>query len=234
MKRSSADCAARNFSPDMLPLTSSTMPRLTGTRSLLKCEICCFCAVLAHHEVLLAEVPGEASRAVGHGGGDVDQLGGASEAEAVLRSQRHHGHCRHEDRHERRTKAGHDACVHGNHRWTDVSTKGLTERRLGNQGTRSWPPLPPIGVGHEAAVSRAEGDPVAAHVGMRRQFHGELRILAGPQHRRPDGRAAAAQHATGAIEQHDARDDGGAVGAGDGVAHGAPYHEAVLALFVCE
>ena len=42
MKRSSADCAARNFSPDMLPLTSSTMPRLTGTRSLLKCEICCF------------------------------------------------------------------------------------------------------------------------------------------------------------------------------------------------
>jgi hypothetical protein len=33
--------AADILSGDMLPLASSAMPRLTGTRSLLKCETAC-------------------------------------------------------------------------------------------------------------------------------------------------------------------------------------------------
>jgi len=41
MKRSMADRAAAIFSGVMLPLASSTMPRLTGIRSLLKKAISC-------------------------------------------------------------------------------------------------------------------------------------------------------------------------------------------------
>ena len=41
MKRSMADRAAAILSGVMLPLASSAMPRLTGVRSLLKCEISC-------------------------------------------------------------------------------------------------------------------------------------------------------------------------------------------------
>ena len=39
----------------MLPLVSSTMPRLTGTRSLLKCVIGCSLVVLEDAEVFLAQ-----------------------------------------------------------------------------------------------------------------------------------------------------------------------------------
>jgi hypothetical protein len=39
MKRSIAERAAAILSAVMLPLASSRMPRLTGVRSLLKCEI---------------------------------------------------------------------------------------------------------------------------------------------------------------------------------------------------
>ena len=41
MNRSMADRAADILSGVMLPLASSTMPRLTGTRSLLKCVTSC-------------------------------------------------------------------------------------------------------------------------------------------------------------------------------------------------
>ena len=45
----------------MLPLVSSTMPRLTGTRSLLKCVIGCGCTVLVDPEVLLSQAGHESA-----------------------------------------------------------------------------------------------------------------------------------------------------------------------------
>ena len=41
MNRPSASRADRILSPAMLPLVSTTSPRLTGTRSALKCVIVC-------------------------------------------------------------------------------------------------------------------------------------------------------------------------------------------------
>ena len=55
MNRSIAERAADILSGVMLPLVSSTMPRLTGTRSLLKWRDLLACAVLVDGEVLLAQ-----------------------------------------------------------------------------------------------------------------------------------------------------------------------------------
>ena len=65
----------------MLPLVSTTSPRLTGTRSLLKCVICCSWPSSKSAEVLLAQAGDEPAVRVGDGGGDVDELDAGAEAE---------------------------------------------------------------------------------------------------------------------------------------------------------
>ena len=70
----------------MLLLVSSAMPRLTGTRSALKCVIGCSLAVLEDAEILLAQPADESAAGVGHRRGDVDQLHGAAELEPLRSS----------------------------------------------------------------------------------------------------------------------------------------------------
>ena len=62
------------LSPSMLPLVSSTMPRLTGTRSALKCVTVLRLLVVVDAEVVLGQAGDEAAGLVGHRRGDVDQL----------------------------------------------------------------------------------------------------------------------------------------------------------------
>ena len=71
----------------MLPLVSSTMPRLTGTRSELKCVTSTGLVIVMDDEVGLLEARDEASRVVGHGDRHIDELNAASEAESLLRNQ---------------------------------------------------------------------------------------------------------------------------------------------------
>ena len=66
----------------MLPLVSSTMPRLTGTRSALKCVTVYRLVVFVDDEVFLAEPGDEAAAGVGDRRRDVDQLDAALEAES--------------------------------------------------------------------------------------------------------------------------------------------------------
>ena len=60
--------------PSMLPLVSSRMPRLTGTRSLLKCVTGLQLVVLVDAEVVLLQTGHEPAVGVGHRGRHVDQL----------------------------------------------------------------------------------------------------------------------------------------------------------------
>ena len=53
--RSSAARASSIFSPAMLPLVSSAMPRLTGTRSALKCVTSTGLIVFVDEEVVLLQ-----------------------------------------------------------------------------------------------------------------------------------------------------------------------------------
>ena len=77
--------AASIFSPAMLPLVSSTMPRLTGTRSALKYVIVLRLVVFVDDEVLLPQTGNESSVRVGHRRRHVDQFDAALEAEAFAR-----------------------------------------------------------------------------------------------------------------------------------------------------
>ncbi len=67
----------------MLPLVSRTMPRLTGTRSALKCVTVCELIVFVDEEVLLPETGHESAARVGHRRRDVDQLDAALEPERI-------------------------------------------------------------------------------------------------------------------------------------------------------
>ena len=94
----------------MLPLVSSAIPRLTGTRSALKCVTVCQLAVFVHDEVLLVQAGDEPAARIGHARGDVDQLDATLEAESglgtlgrrLLRVQRNDNQ---RDRRERSTEA---------------------------------------------------------------------------------------------------------------------------------
>ena len=68
----------------MLPLVSTTMPRLTGTRSAAEMRDGHRLVVLVDDEVLLAQAGDEPAAGVGHRRRDVDQLDAALEAEARL------------------------------------------------------------------------------------------------------------------------------------------------------
>ena len=65
----------------MLPLVSTTSPRLTGTRSLLKWVIGLLLTVLEEPEVFFAQAGHETAVDVGHRGRDVDELDAGFEAE---------------------------------------------------------------------------------------------------------------------------------------------------------
>ncbi len=67
----------------MLPLVSTTRPRLTGTRSLLKWVILLLDAVLVDDEVVLPQAGDVAAVEVADADGHVDQLHSRAEAEAV-------------------------------------------------------------------------------------------------------------------------------------------------------
>ncbi len=86
-----ASRAAYHFSPCMLPLVSRTMPRLTGVRSDGEVRDLDRLVVFEHDEVFLGEALQEASRAIGHGGGHVDELHAAAEAKPFLPRDRNGG-----------------------------------------------------------------------------------------------------------------------------------------------
>ena len=67
----------------MLPLVSSTIPRLTGTRSLLKCVIGCGSSSWKTRKSSLPQPRHEAAGLIGDRGGDVDQLDAAAETERL-------------------------------------------------------------------------------------------------------------------------------------------------------
>ena len=92
----------------MLPLVSTTMPRLTGVRSALKCVTSTRLVVLVDQEVFLAQTAVEASRSVGDGRRDVDQLDAALELEPPCSCSRAKlaGGERKNDRSERRRCSG--------------------------------------------------------------------------------------------------------------------------------
>ena len=69
----------------MLPLVSSTMPRLTGTRSALKCVTSRGSLVLVYQEVLLLKTGDEPAARIGDRRGDVDQFDAAAEPETFRR-----------------------------------------------------------------------------------------------------------------------------------------------------
>ena len=77
-------CAACIFSPDMLPLVSRTMPRLTGHALGGEVRDRTELAVLVDAEVLLAQAGDEAAAPVADRGRDVDQLDAGSEAKGFL------------------------------------------------------------------------------------------------------------------------------------------------------
>ena len=80
-----ASSAESHFSPAMLPLVSSTMPRLTGTRSELKCVISIGLSSSYTRKSSCRRPDTKRPDAIGDRDVDVDQLDAALEAEAVLR-----------------------------------------------------------------------------------------------------------------------------------------------------
>ena len=68
----------------MLPLVSSTMPKLTGTRSALKSATSTGSIVFKNRKVGLWSVLARSGRSVGDRGRDVNQVDAAAEAEAFL------------------------------------------------------------------------------------------------------------------------------------------------------
>ena len=83
-KRSIAFARDDHFSPAMLPLVSTTMPRLTGVALGAEVRDLDRLVVLVDDEVFLAQAGTKRPDAIGDRGGDVDQLDAALEPEALL------------------------------------------------------------------------------------------------------------------------------------------------------